>query len=76
MKCWKTRNYCFHDNVSKNIIKLKKYYEEKFSETTGIEIRSQHWNGNRKLLMEGIDVEYFLIKYPTSNESSSIFIHI
>ena len=39
-------------------IKLKKY-EEKFSETTVLEIESQHWDGNRKLSMEGIDVEYF-----------------
>ena len=44
----------------KNNIKLKKHYAEKFSETTGIEIRSQHLDGNRKLSMEGSAVEYFL----------------
>ena len=37
----------------------RKYYAEKFSKTTGIEIQSQHWGGNRQLSMEGIDVEYF-----------------
>ena len=32
-------------------MKLKKFYSEIFSETTGIEIQSQHWGGNRKLSM-------------------------
>ena len=41
-------------------LKLKKYYAEKFSETTGIYIQSQHWVGNSKLSMEGIGIEYFL----------------
>ena len=40
-------------------LKLKKYYAEKFSETTGKEIQSQHWGGNRKLSTEGIAVDYF-----------------
>ena len=31
----------------------------KISETTGIEIQSQHWVGKRKILIEGISVEYF-----------------
>ena len=39
--------------------KLNKYYAEIFSETTGIEILSQHWCENRQLSMEGIAVEYF-----------------
>ena len=38
---------------------LKKCYCEKFSETAGIEIQSQHWCGNRKLSMERIALEYF-----------------
>ena len=37
----------------------KKDYAEKFSETTGIEIQSQHWGGNRKLSMEVIYVGYY-----------------
>ena len=40
-------------------INLKKYYAEKFSKTTGIEIQSQHLGGNRQLSMEDIAVEYF-----------------
>ena len=40
-------------------MKLKKVYSEIFSETTGIEIQSQHWGGNRKLSIEGIVLEYF-----------------
>ena len=58
MECAKSRNYCFHDNALNK--KPKKYYAEQFSKTTGIEIQSQHWGGNRKLSMEGIAVEYFL----------------
>ena len=34
MESGKTRNICFHDNASKNNIKLNKYYAEKFSEKT------------------------------------------
>ena len=45
--------------IHENNIKLKKYYTEKFRETTGIEIQSQNWGGNRQLPMEGIVVEYF-----------------
>ena len=52
----------FSYNSPKNNTNLKKYYSEKFSETTGIEIQSQHWGGNIKLSMEGIAVECF----PTS----------
>ena len=41
----------------------------KFSETTGIKIKSQHWCGNRQLSMEVIAVKYFPISiYPVSNE--------
>ena len=46
-------NNFFCGNASKNNIKLKKYYAEKFIKTTGIEIQGQHWGGNRKLSMEG-----------------------
>ena len=35
--------------IGKNKLKLKKDYAEFISETTGIEIQSQHWGGNRKL---------------------------
>ena len=59
MEYRKTINDCFHDNALKNKIKSKKYYAEKISETTGIEIQSQHWGGNRQFSMEGITVEYF-----------------
>ena len=47
----------FYDNSSKNNIKLRKDYAEKFNETNGIEIQSQHWGGNRQFLMEVIAVE-------------------
>ena len=40
-------------------MKLKKSYAEKSSETTRIEIQSQHWGGNRQLPIEGINFEYF-----------------
>ena len=49
----------FCGNASKNNIKLKKSYAEKFIKTTGIEIRGQHWGGKRQLSMEIIAVEYF-----------------
>ena len=42
-----------------NNLKLNKECAEKFSKTTGIEIQSQHWSGNKQLSMEGIAVEYF-----------------
>ena len=32
-----------------NNFKLNKYYAEKFSKTTGIEIQIQHWGGNIQL---------------------------
>ena len=48
-------------------INLKKYYEEKFSTSTGIGIQSQHWGENRSLSMEVIAVEYF----PNSMDSGS-----
>ena len=48
----------FHDNASKDSIKLKKYYA-KTERKTGIEIQSQHWAGNRKLSMGSIAVESF-----------------
>ena len=38
MECGKTRNDCFRANASKNIIKLKNDYAEKFSKATSIEI--------------------------------------
>ena len=38
MKCRKTENYSFRDNVSKMNLHLNKYYAEKFSKTNGIEI--------------------------------------
>ena len=40
-------------------LKLKKYYAETISKTTGIEIQSQHWGENFHLSMEGIAVKYF-----------------
>ena len=48
----------FYDNSSKNNIKLRKDYAEKFNETNGIEIQSQHLGGNRQLSMEVIADEY------------------
>ena len=38
MEFEKTRNDCFHANASKNGIKLKQYYAEKFSKKNSIEI--------------------------------------
>ena len=49
----------FHDNASKNNIKLKEEYAEKFSKTTGIKIQSQHWGRNIQLSLEVTDVKYF-----------------
>ena len=45
---WETKNDYFHDNAPKINIKLKKYHEELFIETTGIEIQIQRWGGNIK----------------------------
>ena len=60
--------------MHKNNIKLNKYYAEKSSKTTGIEIQSQHCGGNRKLSMEGINIEYFTNLVDTgSNEKKSEF---
>ena len=76
MECGKTRNYCYH-NAPKNNIMLKKYYAEKFSETTSIEIQIQLWGGNRQLSMEGIAVEYFTKSIdPGRNEENLNSIHI
>ena len=51
---------------------MKTYYAEKFSETTGIEIQSQHWGVNRQLSMEGIAVEYVPLSIdPSNNEENS-----
>ena len=61
MKCRNTKNYYSHDNVSIINLYLNKYSAEKFNKTTGIEIQSQRWGGNRQLSIEGIDVEYFPI---------------
>ena len=38
MKCRNTKNCYSHDNVSIMNLYLNKYYAEKFSKTTGIEI--------------------------------------
>ena len=55
--------------IHKIYIKLRKYYAEKFSKTTGIEIKRQCWGGNRQLSMEDISVEYFTNSIDTgSNE--------
>ena len=57
--------------------KSKEILCRKFSKTTGIEIRSQHWGGNMKLSMEGIVVEYVLHSAdPGRNEKNHNFIHI
>ena len=56
MECGKTRNDFLRNNASNIYIKLKKYYAEKFNETTGIEIPSRNSGGNSQLSMEGIAV--------------------
>ena len=77
MECGKTRNYCLHDNASKNNINLNKYYAEKIIETTGIEIQIQPWCVNRQLSIEGIAVGYILNSIDHgSNEKNLDFIHI
>ena len=77
MDCGKTIKDSFHDNAPKNNIKLKKDYAEKFSETTSIEIQSQHWGVNIQLSMEVIDVEYSPISIdPGRNEKNMNFIYI
>ena len=50
MEYEKTKNDCLRANASKNNIKLKKDYAEKSSKTTSIEIKGQHWGGNRKFI--------------------------
>ena len=76
MECGKTRNYCFRAIASKNNIKFKKYYAE-IQQKNGIEIQSQHWDGNRKLSMEGIAVEYFPNLFdPGNNKEIFNSIHI
>ena len=62
MECGKTRNDFLNINSYNIYINLKKDYSEKINKTTGIETKIQHWDGNSKLSMEGISVEYF----PTS----------
>ena len=76
MECGKTRDYYFHENQLKKM-KSKKYYAQKYSKKTGIEIQSQHWGGNRQLSMEVIAVEYFKNYVHTgSNEKNQDFFHI
>ena len=54
-----------------------KYCAEKFSKTTGIEIKRQHFGVNMELSMEGIVVEYFPNSDdPGRNEKNQNFIHI
>ena len=56
---------------------VKKYYAEKFSETTGIYLQIQHWDGNRQISMECIAVEYFTNSIdPGSNKKNLHFIYI
>ena len=70
----KTQNDYFQVSSGKNNLKSKKYYAGKFSETTGIEIQSWHWDGNRQLSMEGIAVAYFSNSVdPGRNETESQF---
>ena len=46
----------------------------KFSETTGIEIQSQHWGVNIQLSMKGVAVENFTSSSdPGKNEGKSEF---
>ena len=59
MEFGKTRNHFSVIMHPKKNIKLKKYYTETFSETTGREIQSLDWGGNRQFSMEGVAVEYF-----------------
>ena len=47
--------------TQENILKLKKYYADKFSKDKGIEIKSHHWVGNMQVSMEGIT---FLRQWP------------
>ena len=63
------------DNASINNIKLKKYYAEKFSKATGIEIYIQHWVINRQLSVEGIAVEYFPNYIDTGNNEERSKFH-
>ena len=70
MECGKTRNGFFNDNTSNKDIKLNKDYTKNPIKTTCIEIQTQHWGGNRQLLMEGIAVEYIANSvYPCINET-------
>ena len=40
-------------------IRVIKYYAKKYSESTYLQIQSQHWLGERKLSMEGVVFDYF-----------------
>ena len=50
IKCGKNINYCLYDNATKHNIQFKIYYAEKLIKTTGIEIQSQNWGGNRQFI--------------------------
>ena len=56
MVCFSFMNYYYN-----LYMKFKKYYTDEFSETKGIYIQSQHMGLNMQLLMEGIDIYFFLI---------------
>ena len=52
-------------NLKSNVnrgMKLKKFYAEKSSEADGMDIKRQHWGGNRQLSTEVVSLEFILDK--------------
>ena len=40
-------------------IRVRKYYAEKYSESTSVQIQSQHWGGKLQLSMKVVALDYF-----------------
>ena len=40
-------------------IRVTEDYAEKYSESTSIKIKRQHWGGESQLSMESVDLDYF-----------------
>ena len=40
-------------------IKLGKYYPKKYSDSTSLQIQSQHWGDEHQLSLEGVDLDHF-----------------
>ena len=57
-ECEKTIRDKFMNVHVNGYMKFKKYYAEIFSDTTGKEIQSQRWGGNRQVLAQHVRFFY------------------